>query len=110
MNYINYKSLYLDFVEHSNLLSKQAKKDLIHRLKQEEKESISFKNLMTMNLIIKNDISQSNDKQIQRLKSYDKDYIQYILEYQNKYKLSNNQVSLEFKLSRNTISKWKKIY
>lgn len=44
----------------------------------------------------------------QRLRSYDDPSIFKILEYQRKYKLNNTQLSNHFKLSRNTIAKWKR--
>lgn len=43
----------------------------------------------------------------QRLRSYDNQSIVEILEYQKKYNLNNTQLSIHFKLSRNTIAKWK---
>lgn len=46
----------------------------------------------------------------QKLRSYDKDAILCILEYQKKNKLNNSQVAIYFNLSRNTISKWRKTY
>lgn len=46
----------------------------------------------------------------QRLRSYDKNSILEILEYQNKNKLTNIEVANHFKTSRNTISKWKNIF
>ncbi len=46
----------------------------------------------------------------QQLRSYDKRTIEKILKYQKKYNLSNSRISLEFKMSRNTIAKWKKIF
>ena len=46
----------------------------------------------------------------QRLRSYDESSIKKILKYQQKHKLNNSQVMLKFKISRNTISKWKKLF
>lgn len=43
----------------------------------------------------------------QRLRSYDDQSIVEILEYQKEYNLNNTQLSIHFKLSRNTIAKWK---
>jgi hypothetical protein len=43
----------------------------------------------------------------QRLRSYDEVSILQILTYQKKNKLTNIQVSNHFKISRNTIAKWK---
>ncbi|WPO89285.1 helix-turn-helix domain-containing protein [Chryseobacterium sp. HR92] len=44
----------------------------------------------------------------QRLRSYDEKTIVKMLEYQKKNKLNNSQLALHFKLSRNTITKWKR--
>ncbi|WP_379963124.1 helix-turn-helix domain-containing protein [Epilithonimonas sp. UC225_85] len=46
----------------------------------------------------------------QRLKSYDKKSILKILKYQKANELTNVCVSLEYKLSRNTVAKWKKLF
>lgn len=46
----------------------------------------------------------------QRLRSYDKESILKILEYQKRNKLTNVQLSNHFKISRNTITKWKAIF
>ncbi|CAI8771427.1 helix-turn-helix domain-containing protein [Chryseobacterium sp. IT-36CA2] len=46
----------------------------------------------------------------QRLRSYDDETIIQILEYQKKYKLNNTQLSNHYKLSRNTITKWKSCF
>ncbi|SDI59346.1 transposase [Chryseobacterium jejuense] len=46
----------------------------------------------------------------QRLRSYDEESILQILRYQKKNGLSNLQISNDFKISRNTITKWKSIF
>ncbi|MGN7863545.1 helix-turn-helix domain-containing protein [Chryseobacterium sp.] len=43
----------------------------------------------------------------QKLRSYDDQSILKILNYQKKHNLNNTQLSIHFKLSRNTITKWK---
>ncbi|MBP2619501.1 helix-turn-helix domain-containing protein [Chryseobacterium jejuense] len=43
----------------------------------------------------------------QRHRSYDLSTIIHILEYQKKNKLNNSQLAKHFKLSRNTVTKWK---
>lgn len=43
-------------------------------------------------------------------KSYDEEAIITILQYQEKENLNNTQVANHFKLSRNTVAKWKKQY
>ena len=42
--------------------------------------------------------------------SYDKDSIIKMLAHQKKFNISNIQMEREFNISRNTISKWKKLF
>jgi len=46
----------------------------------------------------------------QKHKSYNTSDIVEILTYQKKQNLNNQQVSKHFKLSRNTVAKWKKMF
>jgi len=46
----------------------------------------------------------------QRLRSYDEESILEILRYQKKNRLSNFQLGCHFKISRNTIAKWKTVF
>ncbi|RKT01743.1 hypothetical protein BCF58_0967 [Chryseobacterium defluvii] len=45
----------------------------------------------------------------QKFRSYSKHVIQYILEYQQRNNLNNIQLARHFKLSRNTVTRWKKL-
>lgn len=69
------------------------------------KEKLNVLDIIQLNQRIfgSDDISSAN----QRLRSYDDQSIIKILEYQKKYKLNNTQLSNHYKLSRNTIAKWK---
>ncbi len=51
-------------------------------------------------------VGQSN----QRFKSYDESTIIKILKHQNKQGLNNTDLAKHFNISRNTVSKWKKLY
>lgn len=42
-------------------------------------------------------------------KAYDLDTVVYILEYQKEFNLSNTEISIMFSVSRNTITRWKKL-
>ena len=42
-------------------------------------------------------------------RSYDKNTINWILNYQEKHQLNNTQLANHFKLSRNTVTNWKKL-
>lgn len=46
----------------------------------------------------------------QRLRSYDQESILKILRYQKQNQLTNLQLGKQFKISRNTIAKWKTIF
>lgn len=46
----------------------------------------------------------------QRLRSYDEASIREILDYQSKNKLTNTETGNHFKISRNTIAKWKSFF
>ena len=46
----------------------------------------------------------------QKYRSYSKTDILRILDYQKKHNLNNAQLANHFKLSRNTIAKWKKMF
>ncbi|GAB0157164.1 hypothetical protein CHRYSEOSP005_24340 [Chryseobacterium sp. Alg-005] len=51
---------------------------------------------------------KENIRDNQKLKSYDQKTIIKILEYQKKHNLSNTYISQRYKLSRNTVARWKK--
>lgn len=46
----------------------------------------------------------------QKHRSYDTSAILKILDHQKTYKLNNIQLARHFKLSRNTVTKWKKLF
>jgi hypothetical protein len=46
----------------------------------------------------------------QKHRAYDRESIVHILRYQQQNKLNNNQLAGKFRLSRNTISKWRKLF
>ncbi|MFP3577788.1 hypothetical protein, partial [Brevibacillus sp. SIMBA_040] len=46
----------------------------------------------------------------QKLRAYDKATILYILEYQKKNKYTNIALAHKFKLSRNSIARWEKMF
>lgn len=46
----------------------------------------------------------------QKHKSYNKETIIEMLEYQKQNQLNNTQLAIHFKLSRNSVAKWKKLF
>lgn len=74
------------------------------------KDSFSVIDILKINQMLfssKNEMANDFD---QKHKSYDKNSILEILDYQAKNKLNNSQLAKHFQLSRNTVSKWKKIF
>ncbi|WP_294282508.1 helix-turn-helix domain-containing protein [uncultured Chryseobacterium sp.] len=75
-----------------------------------EKEEIGFLDIIKLNTIIIGKASKERSPENQKLKSYDKRAILQILDYQKKHKLNNSKLAAHFKLSRNTVAKWKKLF
>ncbi|MEJ5049259.1 helix-turn-helix domain-containing protein [Chryseobacterium culicis] len=98
----DYKKIYSDLV------------DLKYPEKKHECAKIlSKKNLSAFDVIEINRIIFSYDQNIkanQSHRSYNKETIYKILEYQKKNYLNNTQLALHFKLSRNTVAKWKTLF
>ena len=93
--------------------------DIIVEICPERKSEFTFyldnDNFSIMEVIdINQKIFGSGDKETsyfnQRHRSYDSETILKILAYQKNKNLSNVQLANHFKLSRNTVSKWKKMY
>ena len=107
---INYKTLYLDFLKDNEWLTEHIKQSLINTIKSED-EFISFRKLYTLNREIEENIIplSTNRVKSETLNCYDKNYIRHILLYQIKNNLSNSEVAKKFKMSRNTLSKWKRL-
>lgn len=100
----NYKQIYLD------ILSKKCphKEDECEKLL--EKKSLSALDIIELNKKIFGTGNQQSEKFNQSQRSYDKSDILQILNYQKEYKLNNTQLAIHFKLSRNTVAKWKKMF
>ncbi|MBB6329144.1 hypothetical protein HNP24_000094 [Chryseobacterium sediminis] len=100
----NYKQIYRDII-----LKKYPEKMNTCQLIL-EKTNFSMLDVININ----NMIFGTNNKDIlinnQKFKSYDESTVLYILDYQRKNRLNNSQVANHFKLSRNSIAKWKKYF
>lgn len=66
--------------------------------------------ILSLNALVFGQAKALIESKNQKLRSYDEHSILKILEYQQKNKLSNSTTALHFKMSRNTIAKWKKFY
>ena len=86
----------------------------ILRLRHPEKRAackkiLSKRKLITLDVLELNRIIFGYSSSSQKYRSYDVESIYKILEFQKKEKLNNKEIALHFNLSRNSISKWKKI-
>src|SRR5690606_36939376 len=90
----NYKRIY------SDILKKKYPEKIEYCKSSSKKPDISTLDIIQLN----EKIFGSNSP---RLRSYSKSDICKILDYQKKHNLNNSQLASHFKLSRNTITKWK---
>lgn len=104
MNNPDYKKIFQDIIQHQYPEKAKICENIL------SKESLTGMDVITLNNIIFGEpISLEIKKFNQKHRSYDKQSIQQILDYQNKHRLNNTQIALKYNLSRNTIAKWKKL-
>lgn len=109
VNKVNYKRLYFDFISELSDLSVYEKLMLTRHINTYFNASFSFKQLYKINHLIRKSLKRMNYKTKRKsVNAYDKRYILEILSYQKELGLSDSTMSLEFKLSRNTLASWKK--
>lgn len=75
-----------------------------------EKPTLSVLEILQINQKIFGKVDKSVERFNQRHRSYSSNDIFEILEYQKKNNMSNMQLANHFKLSRNTVAKWKKLF
>ena len=100
----DYIKIYTDLIE----LKYPEKRDQCNALLS--KNSLSTLDIMNLEKILFKNIEKDLDRFNQAHKSYNEETILEILAYQKKNKLNNSEIARHFKLSRNTLSRWKKIY
>ncbi|WP_276963676.1 helix-turn-helix domain-containing protein [Chryseobacterium sp.] len=100
----NYRLIYND------ILKKKFPEKLNECLPILQKERLSSLDVLELNKRIFGTAEKEKSLANQRCRSYKKSDILKILDYQKKNKLNNIQLANHFKLSRNTLTKWKKIF
>lgn len=96
----NYKKIYIDILDFKYPNHKKYCTPIL------SKKELSFSDIISLNNII---FGTENIKN-QKFRSYNKKDIFEILDYQKKNNLNNIELARHFKMSRNTIAKWKKIF
>lgn len=100
----NYKQIYRD------ILAKKfpSKEKECEKLLQ--KEHLSALDVIELNRKIFGIVNAEVEHFNHRHRSYKRSDILQVLDYQKKHQLNNSQLATHFKLSRNTITKWKKMF
>ena len=103
-------------MEKSSPNYKQIFKDILDRKYPEKRNACeNILNKTTLSIV---DVIEINTKifgkriinNSQKFRSYKKSDILNILDYQKENGLNNSQLANHFRLSRNTVSKWKKLF
>ncbi len=75
-----------------------------------KKSKLSTLDIISLNNKIFDSSRKNNEISNQRHRSYSESDITEILSYQKKHNLNNSQLANHFKLSRNTVTKWRKLF
>ncbi|WP_312992336.1 helix-turn-helix domain-containing protein [Chryseobacterium flavum] len=100
----NYKLIFQDMLNKKFPEKKEICEPLLN------KKSLSHIDIININEIIFGKPEFKKEVLNQQRRSYDVPSILQILKYQEKNNLSNSQLANHYKISRNTIAKWKKIF
>jgi len=73
-----------------------------------QKKELNTLDIIKLNERIFGQPDKNSEASSRKYRSYRKSDVLQILEYQRKHNLGNSQLAKHFKLSRNTIAKWKK--
>lgn len=104
INTPNYKKIYID------ILDKKYPQKISICQRILNKKTLSTMDIITLNKIIFGEQDKEAMTFNQRHRAYCEKAIIEILEYQKEYHLNNTQIALKFKMSRNSLAKWKKKY
>lgn len=99
----NYKKIYEDLINSQFPYKMSEFKDLFKKEQFSVLDVIELDKKLLGNEGLKDEINQ-------KLRAYDRFAILKILDYQKRNKLNNSQLANHFKLSRNTVTAWKKIF
>lgn len=100
----NYKRIYSDILIRKFPHKREECKSLLN------KEILSVFDILHLNQKIFGLSDKNTEIFNQKHRSYKNTDIFQILNYQKKHKLNNSQLASHFKLSRNTVAKWRKLF
>ncbi|UTX48911.1 helix-turn-helix domain-containing protein [Chryseobacterium sp. MA9] len=100
----DYKRIYTDLINTKYPDKLRLCRSLLH------KDKLTILDMFKLNHIIWEGEDQNMWQFSQKHKSYNKETVMEILDYQVKNKLNNTELASHFKLSRNTLARWKKLF
>ena len=100
----NYKLIFADILEKKYPEKTKNCEEILH------KDNLSTLDILALNQIIFGITDKQSEEKKQKHRSYKKTDVFHILDYQKKYKLNNSNLAKHFKISRNTVSKWRKMF
>ena len=104
MNRPNYHQMYLDIIQ------EVCPHKLPYFSKFFAQNNLSHFQVIALNLMIFNQLNEFCEEDNQKFKAYSRETIFTVLNYQKEHHLNNSQLARHFKVSRNTVAKWKKQY
>lgn len=104
INAPDYRKIYTDMIE-MKYLHKKGKCEAVLN-----KPRLTVMDIFEIEKIIFDANDLQNDKENGKFRAYDSESILQILNYQKKNKMSNTEISNHFKISRNSLAKWKKMF
>ncbi|MDR6919702.1 MULTISPECIES: helix-turn-helix domain-containing protein [Chryseobacterium] len=100
----DYKRLYSDIIDQKYPEKKFECRKIL------EKGELSVLDIVSINRKIFGISDEETQTANQKYRSYKKSDIVQILDYQKKHNFNNSQLARHFKMSRNTIAKWRKLF
>lgn len=102
VNTPNYKRIFRDIIKMKHPDKKEECKDLL------AKKELSMLDIIELNQTIF--ANKENFDFNQKHRFYNKKSILEMLDHQKKYHLNNTQLAAHFKISKNSVTKWKKLF
>lgn len=100
----NYHKIYSDIIRKKYPEKKSECNALL------SKEKLTVLDIVELNDKIFGKANKLTNSFNQKRRSYNKSDILHILDYQKKHRLNNTQLANHFKLSRNSVAKWKTMF
>ncbi|WP_223599062.1 helix-turn-helix domain-containing protein [Chryseobacterium sp. GVT01B] len=99
----DYSKIYSDIIESKYPEKKQQCVFFLN------KEKLTAMDVLKLNTLIFGNEADPEATGVNQFRSYDQETIRLILEYQIKNNLNNLQTAKHFRISRNSLAKWKKM-